>query len=89
MIEYVATGCMVALALSMLPSLYRILVGPSIADRVVGADSLVTIVTAIVVLTGFVQETREYMDAVMAMAILGFFGTVAVAKYLIQGRAIG
>jgi len=88
MIETVATGCMIALALSMLPALYRILVGPSIADRVVGADNLVTIVTAIVIVTGFVQGTREYMDAVMAMAIRGFFGTVAVAKYLIQGKAI-
>ncbi len=88
MVETVALTCLVVLALSMAPALYRILKGPSIADRVIAADALTTIIMAIVVLASIASHTRDYFDAVMAMAILGFFGTVAVAKYILRGRPI-
>ncbi len=88
MIETVAQVCLIALGLSMLPAIYRIVQGPSVADRVIATDALVTAIMAIVILVSLTRNTREYMEAVMAMAILGFFGTVALAKYLVKGRAI-
>ncbi len=88
MITTVAHFCLLVIALSLIPALYRIVRGPSIADRVVAADALTTGIMAIVVVSSIVLHTRDYFDAVMAMAILGFFGTVAVAKYILQGRPI-
>ncbi|MFT4569904.1 MAG: multicomponent Na+:H+ antiporter subunit F [Hyphomicrobiaceae bacterium] len=88
MIETVAPFCLVLLSISMLLPLYRIVRGPSMPDRAVGADALTTHVMAIVVIASIASATRVYMDAVMALAVLGFFGTVAVAKYIQEGKAI-
>ncbi len=88
MIETVALSCLFVLGFSMVPALYRVVRGPSVADRVVAADHLTTCIMAVVVVASIVASSRVYFDAVMAMAILGFFGTVAVARYLLGGRPI-
>jgi multicomponent Na+:H+ antiporter subunit F len=88
MIEVVAPACLVVLGLSMLPPLFRIIRGPSMPDRAVGADGLSTHIMAIVVIASILGATRVYLDAVMAMGVLGFFGTVAVAKYIQEGKPI-
>ena len=88
MIAAVAQACLVVLGLSMLLPLYRIVFGPSVADRVVAADALTTHIMAIVVIASILASTRVFFDAVMAMAVLGFFGTVAMARYILGGRPI-
>jgi len=88
MLESVATVCLGLLSLSLLICLYRIARGPSVADRVVAADSMTTSVLAIVVVTGILSGSRNYTDIVMALAVVSFFATVAFAKYLIRGRPV-
>ncbi len=88
MIETVSQICLVVLALSLLPPLWRIVKGPSVPDRAVGADLMTTHIMAIIIVACIQSGSRMYFDAVMAMAVLGFFGTVALAKYIQGGRAI-
>lgn len=88
MIETTATGCLVLLVVSMIPALLRIVRGPSVADRVVAADDLTTCIMAVVIVYSILAATRAYIDAIMALAILGFFGTVAFAKYIVSGRPV-
>ncbi len=84
----VAPYCLFVLALSLAAAMYRVLRGPSIADRVAATDLLTTCIMGIVAVVGIVLQTRTLIDVVLAMAVLGFFGTVAFAKYLVGGRAI-
>lgn len=88
MIETVGLACLGVHTVAMFAALYRIVRGPSVADRAVAADELTTVIMAVVVVSSIVASTRAYFDAVMAMAVLGFFGSVAIAKYLIGGRPI-
>ncbi len=88
MIDTVATACIVILTLCMLVPLSRIVRGPSIADRVVAADAATTYIMAILVLVCIRSHSRVYFEAVMSLAVLGFFGTVAMAKYILGGRPI-
>jgi multisubunit Na+/H+ antiporter MnhF subunit len=88
MITTVANICLLLLALSSLAALYRIVMGPSIADRVAATDLLTSCVMAIVIAAGITQADRNHIDLVVALGVLGFFGTVALAKYLRGGRAI-
>ena len=88
MIVIVAKICLVVSSLSLLAALYRLVRGPSGADRVAAADLLTSCIMAVIVTGGIVAESRVYIDVVMAMAALGFFGTVAFSKYLLEGRAI-
>ena len=88
MIEATAGLCLIVLTLAMLPPLYRVIRGPSVADRVVGIDALATCIMAVVIVYSIHESSRVYIEAVMAIAILSFFGTVAIARYLIRGRPI-
>mgnify|MGYP001310397856 CR=1 FL=1 len=88
MIESLSNICLLALSLSAAAALYRIIRGPTLADRIVGADLATTCAAAIMVVYGISSGTRVYMDAVVVLAALGFFASVAMARYLLGGRAI-
>lgn len=88
MIASIAQICLFILGASCLAALYRIIVGPSVADRVAATDLLTTCVMAIAAVAGITHADRNHIDLVIALGVLGFFGTVALAKYLRGGRAI-
>lgn len=54
----------------------------SLADRIVGLDSmLVVLVAAVAVLTAR-TESPLYVDLALVTALLGFIGTVTVARFI-------
>ena len=63
--------------------LRRALHGPTVFDRmnalgVISADTIV-----LIVLFGYLDKRQDmYVDIAMAYAVLGFVGSVAIAKYL-------
>jgi len=77
---------LVTMTLSLLPCLYRIVVGPTIADRVVGLDALTLVIVVILGAYSYVQESPFFLDAALVMAIIGFIGTIAIARYLEEGE---
>jgi multisubunit Na+/H+ antiporter MnhF subunit len=77
---------LVIMTLSLLPCLYRIVVGPTIADRVVGLDALTLVIVVILGAYSYVQESPFFLDAALVMAIIGFIGTIAIARYLEEGE---
>lgn len=65
--------------------LFRIFRGPTAADRMCAADSL-DLVTAIALVFYSLYTGRSiYLDIAAVVALLGFVGTVFVARYL-EGR---
>jgi multisubunit Na+/H+ antiporter MnhF subunit len=72
-------------ALSMLLCAYRAVRGPTLPDRIVAFDAWVSNLIAVVVLLTMRDRFPFGMDLVLIIAILGFLGTVAVAKYLKGG----
>jgi multisubunit Na+/H+ antiporter MnhF subunit len=71
--------------LSMLLCAYRAIRGPTLPDRIVAFDAWVSNLIAVVVLLTMRDRFPFGMDLVLIIAILGFLGTVAVAKYLKGG----
>ncbi len=65
--------------------LYRFVLGPSIPDRVVSLEAIVSLVVALLVLNAYLQESSVYIDAALVLSIFGFISTVAIAKYLERG----
>jgi multisubunit Na+/H+ antiporter MnhF subunit len=72
-------------ALSMLLCAYRAVRGPTLPDRIVAFDAWVSNLIAVVVLLTMRDRIAFGLDLVLVIAILGFLGTVAVAKYLKGG----
>lgn len=65
--------------------LYRVIKGPTAADRLLAADA-VDLLTAVALLLYSLYTGRAiYMDVALVMALLGFVGTVFTARYL-EGR---
>ncbi len=82
-IEWTTLISLVLLAVALLVSLVRIVIGPSLSDRVLALDLLAVVamgfVGAIAVRTGL----WLYLDIAIALALLGFLATVALARYIL------
>lgn len=62
--------------------LYRIIRGPSIADRMVGIDIFGILVVGICAILSILTEKTFLIDIGIAWIILSFIGTLTLAKYL-------
>lgn len=63
--------------------LYRVLMGPTLYDRVLGAGAIATKTMVLILVIGLVFNRLDmFIDITMAYAILNFIGTIAIAKYL-------
>lgn len=62
--------------------LYRIIRGPSIADRMVAMDIFGVLVVGICAILSIITERGFILDIGIAWVILSFIGTLTMAKYL-------
>ena len=63
-------------------SFYRVLKGPTLFDRLLGASAIGTKTLVLVCLIGFLYGRIElFVDIALAYAILNFIGLVVVARY--------
>ncbi|MCZ8131252.1 MAG: K+/H+ antiporter subunit F [Steroidobacteraceae bacterium] len=75
----------VLLAGALLLAGWRLLRGPDPLDRALALDTLYVNATALLVLYGVRLGTGHFYEAALIVAILGFLGTAAIAKYLLRG----
>jgi multicomponent Na+:H+ antiporter subunit F len=67
-------------------AIFRIVKGPSILDRVMGIDVLLAIVCAGIIADMAVRKHQDNMTLVVIISLVGFIGSVAVARYVIDRR---
>ena len=71
-----------ALAFTMLLSLYRVLRGPTVFDRLTGLGLIGTKTIVLLLVVGFWTERIEiYVDIALSYGLLSFVGTLALARY--------
>ena len=78
----------VFLGLAMGCAAFRILRGPRAQDRVVGFDTLYSNAMLLLLTFGIGSGNSLYFEAALIIALLGFVGTVALAKFLLRGEVI-
>ncbi|MEL6375559.1 MAG: monovalent cation/H+ antiporter complex subunit F, partial [Pseudomonadota bacterium] len=66
----------------VLLTVYRLVVGPTLPDRVVALDLLSMLLTALLVLLAMAIEISAYLDAALVLALVSFLSTVAFARYI-------
>ena len=76
------------IGIAMALNVYRLVVGPDALDRVVALDTLYVNLIAMLVLVGIHLGTAVFFEAALLIAMMGFVGTVALAKYLRRGSII-
>jgi len=71
--------------LAVLLSLYRVVAGPHIIDRIIGVNVIGTKTIAVIVLTGHLFGRAEFfIDIAFVYALINFIGTLAFARYFEQ-----
>ncbi len=88
MLGYVIPLCLAIMGLALLLTLARLIKGPDLPDRVLALDTLYVNAIALLVLFGIWLDSDLYFEAALLIAVMGFIGTVAVAKYLLRGDII-
>ena len=75
-----------ALFLSVVMAIIRVVKGPTAPDRIVGLDTINTIVIVSMVIFGLAVGSVIYIDVAIVYALLSFISTLFIAKYLEGGE---
>jgi multicomponent Na+:H+ antiporter subunit F len=78
----VAMAVFALLSASFLLTLLRLLRGPTLSDRVVALDLLGIVIVAIIGANMLTSGETTYLDVFVVFAVVVFFGTVALARYI-------
>ncbi len=68
-------------------ALVRVFLGPTVPDRIVGLDTINTIVIVIMVILGAAFKEVILIDVAIVYALLSFVTTLFIAKYMERGKS--
>ena len=88
MIAFALAFTIALISLAVVLNIYRLVKGPDAPDRILALDTLYINAIALILLFGMILGTRLYLEAALLIAVMGFVGTVALAKYLKRGSVI-
>ena len=76
------------IGLAMLVATYRMIRGPRAQDRILALDAFYVGAMLMLVLFGIRIGSSIYFEVALLIGVLGFVGTVALAKFLMRGEVI-
>lgn len=79
---------LIAITLSMFLCLIRLIIGPSVIDRLLALDTLFLNATCLVVVLGIYWVSSNMFEGALLVAMLGFVSTAALARYFTTGHVI-
>jgi len=82
---YMAVG----LCLLMLFSMYRVLFGPTVLDRLIGVNAIGSKTVILLLLIGFLYERIDmFVDIALAYGFLNFVAVLAAARYFHKRKGL-
>ncbi|WP_458112352.1 monovalent cation/H+ antiporter complex subunit F [Arthrobacter sp. R1-13] len=86
MMQLILVITAVTLSLAAAGAIVRIAVGPSLLDRVLAADVLLAILGAALCIDMAVNRHLNNLMLVVAVSVIGFIGSVTVARFVADRR---
>lgn len=78
----------ITLAFAMTLSLYRVLRGPTVFDRLTGLGLIGTKTIVLLIVLGVLTERVDiFVDITLSYALISFIGSLILAKYFEHGEA--
>ena len=84
-IEQVMIGTAIIMAIATFLCLYRAVVGPTEADRVVSINIIGTKTVVIISIIAVVFGQDFFLDVALVYALISFATTIGIAKYMEKG----
>ena len=81
MFTIASIAVMIALALAVI----RAILGPTVFDRVLAANTIGTLAILLLAVIGFLMGRPEWLDIALVYGLLNLIGTLAVLKYFRHG----
>ena len=86
--NFALTAAFALVGAAFVLSFLRLIKGPDATDRILALDTLYINAIAILVLLGIHLASPLNFEAALLIALMGFVGTVALAKFLLRGDII-
>jgi multicomponent Na+:H+ antiporter subunit F len=86
MMQIVLTVTAVILSVAAGGAIVRIAIGPSLLDRVLASDVLLAIIGAALCIDMAVNRHLNNLMLLVALSIIGFIGSVTVARFVADRR---
>jgi multicomponent Na+:H+ antiporter subunit F len=88
--DILATAVDVAFVLVMLGVVFafvRLVIGPTLSDRVVALDMMTVLLVSFCGLYAILSDDTAFVDVAIVLALVGFLATVALARF-VERRSI-
>lgn len=80
------TAAMIAMLVTIILALVRILLGPTVYDRIAAMNMLGTKIILLIAVFAFFSGRHDVLDIALVYALINFIGIVAVLKLIEQGN---
>ena len=77
---------LVILVVLLVLATWRVVVGPTPADRLQAIDAITNVLVGIIMILALTQSLAELTDLAIALALFSFVATSSIARYLSEGR---
>ena len=88
LLQMAITATLVMYGVAMVLGLLRLFRGPRAQDRVLALDFLFLVALLAMLVLAIRYQSSTYFEAALLMAVFGFLGTAAFAKFLLRGEVI-
>lgn len=88
MIEAMLITSLTLYGVAIAISAYRIVVGPSLPDRVIALDMIGVMLVSSIAVISVLLGTKAFLEVILILAILAFISTIAFSKYIERGVII-
>jgi multicomponent Na+:H+ antiporter subunit F len=75
-----------ALLVTLGLAIARAIIGPTVFDRVLAANTIGTVAMLLLAVMGFLTGRPEFLDLAITYGLLNVVGTIAVLKFFRQGN---
>ncbi|MCU0832375.1 MAG: cation:proton antiporter [Rhizobiaceae bacterium] len=72
------------LCVSFIVTVWRVIVGPTLPDRVLALDMLVAVAIGFIAVIAVKTSFVLYVDIAISLGLVGFLATVAFARFVLQ-----
>ncbi|WP_152656983.1 Na(+)/H(+) antiporter subunit F1 [Oceanobacillus sp. CFH 90083] len=88
MIQGMLTAALVLYGISICISVFRIIIGPSLPDRIVALDMVGVMLVSSIAIVSVMLTTTAFLEVILILAILAFISTIAFSKYIERGTIL-
>jgi multicomponent Na+:H+ antiporter subunit F len=83
-LDYATTLALAILCLSFAVTVWRVVAGPTLPDRILALDMLVAVAIGFIAVIAIKTGFSLYVDIAIALGLVGFLATVAFARFVLR-----